>query len=69
MAGVVARAPPPLFVAWGSRDPIFNEAGALAFKSDVPDAGIHLFESGHFALGERPEEYAALIKEFVSRPR
>lgn len=60
---------PPVLVAWGSRDPIFAEAGAFAFNADVPDAEIHIFESGHFALDERLEEYAALIKKFVLRTR
>jgi len=36
---------------------------------EVPAEGIHLFESGHFTLDERSEEYSALIKEFVLRPR
>lgn len=58
---------PPLLVAWGRRDPIFVEAGALAFANDVPNAEIYLFDSGHFALDERLEEYTNLIKDFVLR--
>jgi hypothetical protein len=37
----------PLFLAaWGKNDPFFLPAGAEAFKRDIPDAKVHLFDTG-----------------------
>jgi putative NADH-flavin reductase/pimeloyl-ACP methyl ester carboxylesterase len=58
---------PPTLVVWGRNDPIFVEAGALAYTDDVPDAEVHLFETGHFALEERVDEIAPLIGSFLER--
>jgi putative NADH-flavin reductase/pimeloyl-ACP methyl ester carboxylesterase len=58
---------PPTLVVWGTGDPIFVEAGAMAFKDDVPDAEVHLFETGHFALEERLDEIAPLVGSFLER--
>jgi pimeloyl-ACP methyl ester carboxylesterase len=33
----------------------------------VPDAEVHLFDTGHFALEERADEIAPLIASFVER--
>ena len=41
---------PPLLAVWGMNDPSFVPAGALAFSRDLPNARIHLIDSGHFAL-------------------
>jgi pimeloyl-ACP methyl ester carboxylesterase len=43
---------PPTLVLWGRHDPFFPEAGAHAYRRDVPDAEVHIFETGHFALEE-----------------
>jgi pimeloyl-ACP methyl ester carboxylesterase len=56
---------PPTLVVWGRNDPFFTEAGALAFKDDVPDAEVHLLDTGHFALEERVAEIAPLVGDFV----
>jgi putative NADH-flavin reductase/pimeloyl-ACP methyl ester carboxylesterase len=58
---------PPTLVVWGRNDPFFVEAGAVAFKNDVPDAEVHLFEAGHFALEDRLGEIAPLIGSFLDR--
>jgi pimeloyl-ACP methyl ester carboxylesterase len=58
---------PPTLVLWGRNDPFFTEAGALAFKRDLPDARVHLFDTGHFALEERVDEIAPLVGSFVER--
>ena len=47
--------------------PFFGPAGAHAFRKDVPDAEIHLFDTGHFALETHGSEIAALIRDFLSR--
>ncbi|MEU4835652.1 alpha/beta hydrolase [Streptosporangium sp. NPDC023615] len=56
---------PPTLVVWGRRDPFFTEAGARAYLRDLPDARLHLFETGHFALEECLPEIAPLIADFV----
>jgi putative NADH-flavin reductase/pimeloyl-ACP methyl ester carboxylesterase len=58
---------PPTLVLWGRGDQIFAEAGALAFRDDVPDAEVHVLETGHFALEDRLDEIAPLIGSFLER--
>jgi pimeloyl-ACP methyl ester carboxylesterase len=58
---------PPLLVVWGSGDPFFSPAGARAFQADVPDAEIHLFDTGHFALETDGPAIASLIRAFLER--
>ena len=58
---------PPTLVVWGRNDPFFTEAGAVALKDDIPDARIHIFDAGHFALEERLDEIAPLIASFLER--
>ena len=57
---------PPVLAVWGKNDPFFIPAGAEAFKRDVPDAEIHLFDTGHFALEEHAEPIAEHILRFLS---
>jgi pimeloyl-ACP methyl ester carboxylesterase len=58
---------PPLLVAWGRYDPSFTVAGAHAYKTDVPDAEVHILDAGHFALDEKLDEIAGLIRGFLAR--
>lgn len=59
---------PKLLAVWGKNDPSFIPAGAEAFKKDLPDAEIHLVNSGHFALESCCGEIAELIRRvFVRR--
>lgn len=58
---------PPLLVLWGKYDPSFAVAEADAYRRDVPDAEIHLLDAGHFALDEKVDEAAALIRSFLNR--
>jgi len=57
---------PPLLAAWGKNDPFFLPAGAEAFKRDVPEATVRLFDTGHFALETHAGEIAALIRAFLA---
>ncbi|WP_233582672.1 alpha/beta fold hydrolase [Candidimonas sp. SYP-B2681] len=55
----------PRFLAvWGRHDPAFVPAGAYAYQRDLPDAQIHLLDTGHFALETHAEEIATLIRAF-----
>jgi pimeloyl-ACP methyl ester carboxylesterase len=58
---------PPLLAVWGRNDPFFLPAGAEAFRRDIPDAEIHLLDTGHFALETHAAEIAALITGFLDR--
>lgn len=58
----------PAFMAvWGRNDPFFLPIGAEAFKRDIPDAEIHFFDTGHFALETHADQISTRIIEFLSR--
>ncbi|HWU98568.1 MAG TPA: alpha/beta hydrolase [Oxalicibacterium sp.] len=59
------RHQPPLLAVWGRNDPFFLPAGADAFKQDLPNAEIHFYETGHFALETHANEIAAAIRQFL----
>jgi pimeloyl-ACP methyl ester carboxylesterase len=58
---------PPLLAVWGKHDPAFIPPGAHAYKKDIPDAEVHLLDTGHFALETHAPEVAAYIHEFLGR--
>lgn len=43
---------PRTLIVWGKGDPIFVPAGAETIRRLVPNAEIHFYDSGHFALEE-----------------
>ena len=56
---------PPLLAVWGKNDPFFLPQGAEAFHRDNPDAEVHLFDTGHFALETHTAEIAPRIITFL----
>ena len=52
---------PPMLIVWGQNDVIFPPAGARAYLRDLPDAKLHLLDTGHFALEDKADEIATLI--------
>ncbi|MDD1515661.1 alpha/beta fold hydrolase [Priestia megaterium] len=58
---------PPLLAVWGKNDVSFIPEGAEAFKKDLPDAEIHLVDSGHFALETHANEIGELMVDFLKR--
>ena len=56
---------PPLLAVWGKNDPFFLPQGAEAFHRDNPDAEVHLFDTGHFALETHAAEIAPRIITFL----
>jgi len=58
---------PPLLAVWGQNDPFFLPAGAKAFTRDDPNAEIHLFDTGHFALETHANEIASAIQTFLKQ--
>ncbi len=57
----------PLLAVWGENDPFFLPPGAEAFKRDNPNAEVHFYETGHFALETHHQEIAGVIRDFLSR--
>jgi pimeloyl-ACP methyl ester carboxylesterase len=58
---------PPALVVWGKNDAIFVAAGAAPYQRDLPDAAIHLLDTGHFALETHGTEIANLIRDFLGK--
>ncbi|MGR6920981.1 alpha/beta fold hydrolase [[Actinomadura] parvosata] len=58
---------PPALITWGADDPFFPEPGARAYLRDLPEAELHLFATGHFALETHLAEIAPLIADFLDR--
>lgn len=58
---------PPCLVVWGRHDLAFVPAGASAYSRDLPNAEVHLLDTGHFALETHAIEIAALMRDFLMR--
>jgi pimeloyl-ACP methyl ester carboxylesterase len=57
---------PPMLIVWGQNDAFFTVEGARAFLCDLPQAELHLLDTGHFALEEDSETIADHITRFLS---
>ncbi len=58
---------PSLLAVWGKNDPFFLPPGAEAFKRDNPNAEVHFYDTGHFALETHHQEIAGAIGDFLGR--
>lgn len=58
---------PPMLIAWGANDEIFPAAGAAPYKRHLPDAEIHMLDTGHFALEDHGAHIGELMREFLGR--
>lgn len=56
---------PPALLPWGRNDAFFPPEGARAYLEDLPDAELHLLDTGHFATATHSPEIAALIVTFL----
>lgn len=56
---------PPALILWGDGDLFFTVEGAKAYLRDLPDAQLHVFKTGHFALEEKLNEMTPLIDRFL----
>jgi pimeloyl-ACP methyl ester carboxylesterase len=56
---------PPTLIVWGKNDTMFPAEGATPYKDDLPDAELHLLDTGHFALEDKANKMVALIREFL----
>jgi pimeloyl-ACP methyl ester carboxylesterase len=48
-----------MLILWGKNDPFFTIEGAKAYQRDIPNAELHLIDTGHFAL----EDFSSFIAE------
>jgi pimeloyl-ACP methyl ester carboxylesterase len=58
---------PPTLIVWGKNDAIFVAAGAAPYKRDLPNAEVHMLDTGHFALETHGQEIATLMRDFLGR--
>ena len=58
---------PPTLIVWGKNDKIFPADGAAPYLRDLPDAELHLIDTGHFALEDRADVMVPLIRDFLGR--
>jgi pimeloyl-ACP methyl ester carboxylesterase len=58
---------PPMLITWGKNDGIFTVDGAELYKRELPNAELHLLDTGHFALEEEVDRIGSLIREFLDR--
>ena len=58
---------PPTLIVWGKNDKIFPAEGASPYLRDLPNAELHLIDSGHFALEDRLDVMAPMIHNFLDR--
>jgi pimeloyl-ACP methyl ester carboxylesterase len=56
---------PPALLPWGRNDAFFPLEGARAYLEDLPDAELHLLDTGHFATATHNLEIAQLISAFL----
>lgn len=58
---------PSTLIVWGQNDEIFPADGARPYLRDLPDAEMHLLDTGHFALEDKGNEIAMLMRDFLDR--
>jgi pimeloyl-ACP methyl ester carboxylesterase len=58
---------PPTLIVTGANDEIFPGDSMKSYLNDLPDAELHLLDTGHLALEDHCEEIASLMVEFLSR--
>lgn len=58
---------PPTIIVWGKNDKIFPEEGAHPYLRDLPNAEMHILDTGHFALEDKLDEIAPLLVDFLDR--
>src|SRR5262249_28248952 len=58
---------PPALLPWGQNDQFFPPEGARAYLHDLPEAELHLLDTGHFATATHSAEIAELVAAFLDR--
>ncbi len=60
---------PPTLILWGKNDEIFPAEGARPYLRDLPQAELHLLDTGHFAIEEDGARMSQLIRRFLLEDR
>jgi len=55
---------PPMLAVWGEKDPYFIPSGAYAFRRDLPNAIVKMYDAGHFALETHCREIGEEVLRF-----
>jgi pimeloyl-ACP methyl ester carboxylesterase len=58
---------PPALIVWGPQDGFMPQSAGRAWLRDLPDAQLHVFDAGHWALETNLDEIVALIRDFLDR--
>jgi len=58
---------PRMLILWGKNDPFFTVEGAQAYRRDLPNAELHLIDTGHFALEDFGGFIAERIRKFLAQ--
>jgi pimeloyl-ACP methyl ester carboxylesterase len=58
---------PPTLIVSGKNDILFTGENQLRYREVVPQAEIHLTDSGHCALADKSEEIASRMHDFLGR--
>jgi pimeloyl-ACP methyl ester carboxylesterase len=59
--------PPPLLIVCGRNDTSCPVIAAASRLRDLPEAELHLVDTGHFALEEDCPDIASLMRDFLAR--
>jgi pimeloyl-ACP methyl ester carboxylesterase len=58
---------PRMLILWGKNDPFFTVEGAKAYQRDIPNAELHLINTGHFALEDSSSFIAEHMRKFLDQ--
>ncbi|GGI01713.1 alpha/beta fold hydrolase [Arthrobacter liuii] len=68
LIGALAKSDVPALVAWGDHDHILPCSHLEAAAAALPRAESHVFaKTGHMPQIERPDEFAAVVEDFLTR--
>jgi pimeloyl-ACP methyl ester carboxylesterase len=56
---------PRMLILWGKNDPFFTVEGAKSYQRDLPNAELHLIDTGHFALEDSNDFIAERMRAFI----
>jgi pimeloyl-ACP methyl ester carboxylesterase len=65
----LTRITAPTLVVWGRDDSILPVAGAQRLAREIPGAKLEIMDAGHSPHEERPEEFVALVTQFLEGKR
>ena len=58
----------PTLIIWGAEDRVLPLDAGFILRRLIPNADMHIFaKCGHWAQWERPDEFNALVNQFVNR--